>query len=74
VRIGQEIGDLLFAAAQLARHYGVNPETALREANARFERRFGHVERALAANGRTPADTGIDELEALWHNAKKAEG
>lgn len=73
-RIGQEIGDLLFAAAQLARHYKLNPETALREANARFERRFGHVERALAAKGRTPAEAGMDELEALWGEAKKAEG
>lgn len=73
-RIGQEIGDLLFAAAQLARHYKLNPETVLREANARFERRFGHVERALAAKGRTPGEAGMDELEALWGEAKKAEG
>lgn len=73
-RIGQEIGDLLFAAAQLARHYTLNPETALRAANARFERRFGHVERALAARGRTPFEAGMDELEALWGEAKKAEG
>ena len=73
-RIGQEIGDLLFAAAQLARHYKLNPETALREANARFERRFGHVERALAAEGRTPGEAGMDELEALWGEAKEAEG
>jgi len=73
-RIGQEIGDLLFAAAQLARHYKLNPETALRDANARFERRFGHVERALAANGRTPAEADMKELEALWGAAKKAEG
>jgi MazG family protein len=73
-RIGQEIGDLLFAAAQLARHYRLNPETALREANARFERRFGHVERALAVQGRTPAEAGMDDLEALWGEAKKVEG
>lgn len=73
-RIGQEIGDLLFAAAQLARHHKLNPETALREASARFERRFGHVERALAAAGRTPGEAGLDELEALWGEAKKALG
>ncbi|MBL8665279.1 MAG: nucleoside triphosphate pyrophosphohydrolase [Candidatus Odyssella sp.] len=73
-RIGQEIGDLLFAAAQLARHHRLNPETALREASARFERRFGHVERALAAAGRTPGEAGLDELEALWGEAKKALG
>jgi MazG family protein len=72
-RIGQEIGDLLFAAAQLARHYKLNPETALREANARFERRFRHVEDRLAAKGRAPAEAGLDELEALWGEAKKAE-
>lgn len=72
-RIGQEIGDLLFAVAQLARHFNLNPETALRDANARFERRFTHVERALAAKGRAPADAGLDELEALWGEAKRAE-
>ena len=72
-RISQEIGDLLFAASQLARHYKLNPETALREANARFERRFRHVEDALAARGRSPADADLDELEALWGEAKKAE-
>ncbi len=73
-RIGQEIGDLLFAVAQLARHHTLNPETALREASARFERRFGHVERALAAAGRTPGEAGLDELEALWGEAKKTLG
>jgi uncharacterized protein YabN with tetrapyrrole methylase and pyrophosphatase domain len=73
-RIGQEIGDLLFAASQLARHYRLNPETALREANARFERRFRHVEAKLADKGRSPAEANMDELEALWGEAKKAEG
>jgi len=72
-RIGQEIGDLLFAASQLARHHQLNPETALRDANARFERRFGHVEEALARRGRSPADADLDELEALWGEAKRAE-
>jgi MazG family protein len=72
-RIGQEIGDLLFAAAQLARHYKLNPETVLRDANARFERRFRYVEAGLAARGRSPADANLDELEALWSEAKKAE-
>jgi tetrapyrrole methylase family protein/MazG family protein/ATP diphosphatase len=73
-RIGQEIGDLLFAAAQLARKYKLNPETTLSDANARFERRFRHVEEKLAARGRKPADAELDELEALWGGAKKAEG
>jgi MazG family protein len=72
-RIGQEIGDLLFAASQLARHFKLNPETALRETNARFERRFRHVEAKLAAKGRAPADADMDELEALWSEAKRAE-
>ncbi|MCW5771970.1 MAG: nucleoside triphosphate pyrophosphohydrolase [Rhodospirillaceae bacterium] len=72
-RITHEVGDLLFAAAQLARHLKVNPETALREANARFERRFGHIERTLAALGRSPQDAGSDELERLWGEAKDLE-
>lgn len=73
-RIGQEIGDLLFAAAQLARHFKLNPETALREANARFERRFHYIEEKLAGRGRSPTDADLDELEALWSEAKKAAG
>jgi len=72
-RIGAEIGDLLFAAAQLARHFKLDPETALREANARFERRFGYVEKKLAERGRAPADADLDELEALWGEAKREE-
>ena len=72
-RLSHEIGDLLFAVAQLARHLKVNPETALRDCNARFERRFGHIEGALAASGRAPGDATLDELEALWGEAKKAE-
>ena len=63
-----EIGDLLFAVVNSARHLGVNPETALREAVARFERRFRKVE-ALA--DRSLKDMNIDELEALWQRAKK---
>jgi MazG family protein len=73
-RIGEEIGDLLFAAAQLARHHKVNPETALRDATGRFEARFRHVEAALAARGRTPEAAGMEELEALWAAAKRALG
>lgn len=62
-----EIGDLLFAVVNYARHLGVNPETALREATARFEERFRHLERA--ASGPLSGMT-IDELEALWQRAK----
>jgi len=72
-RVGEEIGDLLFAAAQLARHYHVNPETALRDANGRFERRFRYIESRLAERGRTPSESTIDEMDALWNDAKKAE-
>ena len=72
-RIGEEIGDLIFAAAQLARHHQINPETALRDANARFERRFRYIERKLSEQGRAAADATMDELEALWVEAKGAE-
>jgi ATP diphosphatase len=68
-----EIGDLLFAAANLARHLAVDPEAALRGTNAKFERRFGHIESRLAAEGRTPAEASLDEMEALWIEAKRAE-
>jgi len=72
-RVGEEIGDLLFAAAQLARHYQVNPETALRDANGRFERRFRFIEKKLAERGRSPSDATLDEMDALWDEAKRAE-
>ena len=63
-----EIGDLLFAVVNYARHLGVNPETALREATARFERRFRKVENLA---DKSLKDMNIDELEALWQQAKK---
>ncbi|MGZ8335806.1 MAG: nucleoside triphosphate pyrophosphohydrolase [Allosphingosinicella sp.] len=66
-----EVGDLLFAVVNYARHLGVNPETALREATSRFESRFRKVE-ALA--GKPLKDMNIDELEALWQEAKKLLG
>ena len=69
-RVADEIGDLLFAVAQLARHLKVDAEAALRGANARFERRFGHVERGLAAAGLAPGTATLDEMEALWREAK----
>jgi MazG family protein len=72
-RIGAEIGDLLFAAAQLARHFKLNPESALRDANARFERRFGYVEAKLAERGKIASEVSLDDLEALWGEAKTAE-
>ena len=65
-----ELGDLLFAVANLARHAGVDPERALARTNAKFRRRFAHVERGVAASGRQLADVALDELEALWQEAK----
>jgi nucleoside triphosphate diphosphatase len=72
-RIEDEIGDLLFAAANLARHYRVDPETALRRANAKFERRFHAIERGLAEQGRSTAEADLEEMERLWAEAKTAE-
>jgi ATP diphosphatase len=65
-----EVGDLLFVAANLARHLKVDPEAALRGANAKVIRRFGFIETELAARGRTPAQASLDEMEALWQRAK----
>jgi nucleoside triphosphate diphosphatase len=71
--IEDELGDLLFAVANLARHLEIDPETALRNATRKFERRFRRVEALLAENGRTPAESTLDEMEAQWRQAK-AEG
>lgn len=72
-RIEDEIGDLLFCAVNLARRYEVDPDSALRRTNAKFERRFRHLEAALRAQGRDPAGASLDEMEALWVAAKRAE-
>jgi MazG family protein len=72
-RVADEVGDLLFAAANLARHLGVDGESALRRANQKFERRFGAIEAALFAAGRRPEDASLDEMEELWQRAKAAE-
>jgi ATP diphosphatase len=68
-----EIGDLMFALVNLARHLDVDPERALAETNAKFERRFGHVEDRVAASGRGFDAVGLDEMEAYWVEAKRAE-
>ncbi len=68
-----EIGDLLFAAANLARHHKIDPEAALRRANQKFERRFRAVEAGLAERGSSPAESTLDEMERLWDAAKRAE-
>lgn len=69
----EEVGDLLFVVVNLARHLGADPERALRETNLKFERRFGAIERALAAQGRTPEQATLAEMDALWDEAKQAE-
>ncbi len=71
--IAEEMGDLLFVMANLARHLQVNPEDALRGANAKFTRRFRAIEAALAATNRRPEDSDLAEMDALWTAAKAAE-
>jgi ATP diphosphatase len=68
-----EVGDLLFAGVNLARHLKVDPEAALRSANAKFERRFAHIESRLAEGGQTPEGATLDEMERLWVEAKAEE-
>jgi ATP diphosphatase len=68
-----EVGDLLFATVNLARHLKIEPEAALRSANAKFERRFAHIENRLAEGGRTPDGASLDEMERLWAEAKAGE-
>lgn len=72
-QIAGEIGDLLFAVVNLARHHGVEPESALRATNAKFERRFAAIEQALAARGKKPEDSTLAEMDALWEATKRAE-
>jgi len=71
-RIVEEYGDLLFVMANLARHLDIDPEAALRGANAKFTRRFEFIEARLAALGRTPAQSDLAEMDALWNEAKAA--
>ena len=71
--VAEEMGDLLFVVANLARHLGVDPEGALRAANGKFTRRFEAIEDALAARGRTPAQSTLEEMDRLWDAAKAAE-
>lgn len=69
----EEMGDLLFVMANLARKLGVEPEDALRGANAKFVRRFGFIEAELAKDGRTPEQSDLAEMDGLWDAAKAAE-
>ena len=72
-RVEEEFGDLLFVMVNLGRHLGVDAEQALRAANAKFTRRFGAVEDALTAEGRSPKDSTLEEMDRLWDAAKAAE-
>jgi ATP diphosphatase len=70
---GAEVGDLLFAVVNLARHVDADPEAVLRATNQKFERRFAWIERALADRGKTPSEATLAEMDALWDAAKAAE-
>jgi len=72
-RTAIEVGDLLFAVVNLARHLDADPEGVLRETNLKFERRFAAIERALAAQGKTPKDASLTEMDKLWDETKAAE-
>ncbi len=69
-RAREEVGDLLFACADLARRLEVEPEDALRATNAKFVRRFRHIERRLADQGRRPEQSDLAEMDALWNEAR----
>ena len=69
--LADETGDLLFALVNLARHIGADPESALRGTNAKFEGRFSYIERALEAKGRSLEDATLEEMDALWNEAKR---
>jgi len=72
-KIADEIGDLLFAVVNLARHVDADPEAVLRKTNIKFERRFASIERALKQRGTSPEEATLDEMEELWQAAKLAE-
>ena len=69
----EELGDVLFVMANLARKLDIEPEDALRSTNAKFARRFQYIEAALAARGKTPEQSDLDEMDGLWNAAKAAE-
>jgi MazG family protein len=72
-RARQELGDVLFVCANLARELDVDPEAALRETNDKFVRRFSYIERALAEAGSSPETSNLEEMDALWNRAKASE-
>jgi ATP diphosphatase len=72
-KIAEEFGDLLFVIANVARHLRIDPEAALRSANAKFMRRFRHIEQRLAEVGKTPDQSDLEEMDKLWDDAKGRE-
>jgi ATP diphosphatase len=73
-RVREELGDLLFAVTNIARHLSVEPEAALKLTNRKFRRRFRHIERGLRTRGREPGSATIEEMEELWQEAKGQDG
>lgn len=73
-RVREELGDLLFAATNIARHLKVEPEAALKLTNRKFRRRFGYIEKKFAERGQTFQTSTLDEMEALWQAAKQSNG
>jgi tetrapyrrole methylase family protein/MazG family protein len=71
--VAEEVGDLLFAAVNVARLLGEDPESCLKAANRKFRARFRYVEERLEERGRTPAESSLEEMEALWQEAKARE-
>jgi ATP diphosphatase len=71
--IREELGDVLFVIANLARHLKVDPEEALRHTNAKFERRFRIIEARLAERGKTPEQSDLEEMDAIWNEARRAD-
>lgn len=69
-KVQEEVGDVLFAVLNLARKLEVDPETALKQTNRKFRRRFAYIEKELKARGKTLEDAGLEEMDALWNKAK----
>ncbi|MFO7305050.1 MAG: nucleoside triphosphate pyrophosphohydrolase [Gammaproteobacteria bacterium] len=70
-RLANELGDVLFSILNVCRHLNVDPETALRRANAKFERRFRYVEERLREQGKSPAEATLEEMDVLWEQGKR---
>ena len=72
-RIEEELGDLLFVMANVARHLEIDPEAAMRGANEKFRRRFRYIEQRLAERGKTPAQSTLEEMDAIWDQVRALE-